>query len=139
MHPELSGRSLVPLALCLAFLMAACGGGEMSLTEYVESIDAIQQKGIEQYEALVTSPEGLVLIVGQGAHLGFEGQGAQLSDFTPYDLHVAMEQVADIQDEALAAAHAIEPPKQIADLHALWFRELPIAEVAARAATAADW
>ncbi len=31
------------------------------------------------------------------------------------------------------------PPEQIADLHALYFRELPISELAARAGTAADW
>ena len=139
MRPKHTGRSIGAMALCLASLLAACGGGEMSLTEYVESIDALQQRGIERYEALVMSPEGQVLLVGQGPHLGFDGQGAQLSDFTPHDLHVAMEKVADIQDEALEAAHAIEPPKQIADLHVLWFRELPIAELAARAGTAADW
>jgi hypothetical protein len=54
-------------------------------------------------------------------------------------LHVALEQVAEIQAEALEAAAAIDPPQQIADLHALFFRELPIAELAARAGTAADW
>jgi hypothetical protein len=47
--------------------------------------------------------------------------------------------VAEIQAEALEAAAAIDPPDQIADLHALYFRELPIAELAARAGTAADW
>ncbi len=111
----------------------------MSLTEYVESVDAIFARGVGQYEALVSAPEGLVLIVGQGSHLGFEDQGAQLTDFTPQDLHVALEQVAKIQSEALAAAAAMNPPEQIADLHILFFRELPIAELAVRAGTAPDW
>jgi hypothetical protein len=111
----------------------------MSLTEYVEEINAIFDRGIERYEALVTSPEGLVLIAGQGSHLGFGDEGAQLTDFTPQDLHVALEQVAEIQAEAVAAAAGINPPEQIAELHELYFRELPIAELAVRAGTAADW
>ena len=124
--------------LCaVAMLMAACGGGEMSLTEYVERIDAIFARGIQRYEVLVASPEGLVLIVGQGPHFGFDDQGASLSDFTPEDLHVALEQLAEIQAEALEAAATIDPPEEIAELHALYFRELPIAALAARAGTAA--
>jgi len=111
----------------------------MSLTEYVERIDAIFDRGIQQYEALASSPEGLVLIVGQGSHLGLADPRARLTDFTPQDLHVALEQVAAIQAEALEAAAAIDPPEQVAEFHVLFFRELPIAELAARAGTAADW
>jgi hypothetical protein len=111
----------------------------MSLTEYVERVDAIFERGIQEYETVIASPQGLVLIVGQGQHLGFADQGAQLTDFTPQDLYVALERVAEIQAEALKAAAAIDPPEQIADLHALFFRELPIADLAARASIAADW
>jgi hypothetical protein len=128
------------IAICVAITVAACGGGgEMSLTEYVESVDAIFARGIEQYEAVVSTPQGLVLIVGQGSHLGLDDHGTQLTDFTPQDLHVALEQVARVQADALQAAAAINPPEQVADLHALFFRELPIAELAVRAGTAADW
>jgi len=129
----------VPLALCVSLPLVSCGGGEMTMSEYVEGVDAIFDRGIERYEAVVASPQGQVLIVGQGEHLGFTDQGAPLTDFTPWDLHVALEQVAEIQAEALEAAAAIDPPDQIADLHALFFRELPIAELAARAGAAADW
>jgi hypothetical protein len=127
--------------MCLAVIVVAggCGGGEMTVTEYVERVDAIFSRGIQQYEVVVASPQGLVLIVGQGPYLGFADQGTQLTDFTPQDLQVALERVAEIQAEALEAAAAIEPPEQIADLHALFFRELPIAELAARAGIAADW
>ena len=111
----------------------------MSLTEYVQEINAIFDQGIAQYEPLATSPEGLVLIVGQGSHLGIADEGVRLTDFTPQDLHVALERVAEIQAEALEAAAAINPPTQIAELHELYFRELPIAELATRAGTAADW
>ncbi|MCP5031590.1 MAG: hypothetical protein GY939_07270 [Actinomycetia bacterium] len=125
--------------LAVIVVAGGCGGGEMTLTEYVERIDAIFDRGSQQYEVVVESPEGLVLIAGQGSHFGFDDQGAQLTDFTPQDLHVALERVAEIQAEALEAAAAIDPPEQIADLHALYFRELPIAELAARAGIAADW
>lgn len=131
----------VLLGICLAVIVVAsgCGGGEITLNEYVERIDAIFTRGQQQYEEVVESPQGMVLIVGQGSHLGLDDQDAQLTDFTPHDLHVALERVAKIQAEALEAAAAIEPPEQIADLHALYFRELPIAELAARAGIAADW
>lgn len=131
----------VLLGICMAVIVAAsgCGGGEMSLNEYVERIDAIFARGQQQYQEVVESPQGMVLIVGQGSHLGLDDQDAQLTDFTPQDLHVALERVAEIQAEALEAAAAIEPPEQIAELHALYFRELPIAELAARAGIAADW
>lgn len=126
---------------CLILLAAACGGGggEMSLAEYVQRVDAIFERGIERYETVVASPQGMVLVVGQGSHLGFDDEGVQLTDFTVQDLHTALLQVAEIQAEALDTAAAIEAPKQIADLHTLFFRELPIAELAARAGTAGDW
>ena len=135
----MAARSFASMLCAVVTLTTACSGGEMSLTEYVEQIDAIFDRGIQRYEALVTSPEGTVLIVGQGSHFGFDAQGASLSDFTPGDLQLALEQVADIQAEALEAAATIDPPEQIAELHALYFRALPIAELAARAGTAADW
>jgi len=125
--------------LVAALVLSACGGGEMSMEEYVESVDAIFQSAIGQYEDIIESPGGLVLVVGQGDHLGLDDQGLQLSDFTPQDLHVALEKVAEIQAEAMEAAAAIDPPRQIAEIHALYFRELPLAELAARAGTASDW
>jgi hypothetical protein len=124
---------------CLVLVVAACGGGEMSLQEYVETVDAIFDRGLRRYEEVVAGPQGLVLVVGQGPHLGIGDQGAQLTDFTPQDLQVVLEQVAAIQAEALEAAAAIDPPEQIADLHVLYFRELPIAELAVRAGVATDW
>lgn len=132
-------RPLVGALLGGALLLAGCGGSGLSMAEYIDEVDGIFDQGITRYEALVSSPEGRVLIVGQGAHLGFDVGGQQLADFTPQDLHVALGELAEIQDEALATAATIEPPEEIAELHALYFRALPIAELAARAGTAGDW
>lgn len=111
----------------------------MTMTEYVDEIDAIFDRAVARYQVLAASPEGEVLVAGQGDHIGFTNEGMQLSDFTPQDLHIAFEELTEIQREAVTAANAIDPPDQIEELHALYFRELPIAEVAARAATAEDW
>lgn len=128
----------IPVLIIITGLLTACGG-ELTMAEYVDEMDAIFDRGLERYEAVIASPEGMVLIVGQGDHLGFDDGGLQLSDFTPRDLHVALEQVAAIQDEALERAAGIDPPSQLEELHALYFRELPIAELAERAGTASDW
>ena len=130
---------IVPVVIVVAGMLSSCGGNEMTMTEYVEAVDAVFDRGLERYEMVVASPEGMVLIVGQGDHLGFGTGGLQLTDFTPQDLHVALEQVAAIQSEALEAAGEIDPPDQIEDLHELYFRELPISELSARAAIATDW
>ncbi len=118
----------------------ACGGSsEMTLTEYVEGVDAIFARGGEQYAALASTQEGRVLVVGQGSHMGIGDQEAQLTDFTPQDLQVALEHLDQIQSDALEAAADMNPPDEIADIHALFFRELPIAGLAVRAGTASDW
>jgi hypothetical protein len=122
-------KRLVPAALCVPLLLWACGGGELSLTDYVDRVDGIMQQGLRRYEALIASPQGEVLVA----------EGDELADFTPQDLQVALEQLSEIQAEALEAAFAIDPPEDIADLHALFFRRLPISELAGRAGTAADW
>ena len=136
---EVVRRVLVGICMAVAAVATGCGDDELTLNEYIESVDGIFTRGQVQYLEVVDSPQGMVLIVGQGSHLGLDDQDEQLTDFTPHDLHVALERVAEIQAEALAAAAAIDPPEQIADLHALYFRELPIAELAARAGTAEDW
>jgi hypothetical protein len=115
-------------------MVAACGGGEMSLTEYVDRLNAIVDRASQQYYALVASPRGAVLVA----------EGAHLNDFTPQDLQAALEQVNEIEAEVMEATAAIEPPEQVADLHSLWFdsdgNSTSIGEaLVARAGTAANW
>ena len=100
----------VPLAFCVMLLLGGCGGGEMSLTEYVDRLNAIMTGAIQQGEALFASPQGAVL-----------AEGAQLSDFTPGDLQAALERVGEIEVVLREATTAIEPPEEIADLHNLLF------------------
>ena len=105
------GLRRVWAAGCLALLVAACGGGEMSLTDYVASINATVDRASQQYSDLVTSPQGEVLVA----------ERAQLTDFTPQDLQVALGRVREIEAEVEEAVDAIEPPEQVADLHNLLF------------------
>ena len=127
-------KRFVPLVLCVTLLVSGCGGGEMSLPEYVEQLNAILNRAHQQYEVLVASPQGAVLVA----------EAAQLTDFTPQDLQAAFERVSEIAVEVGEATDAIEPPEQIADLHNLWFDfqgEFASAHeaLAARAGTAGDW
>ena len=128
-------RRFVPLALGVSLLLWGCGGGEMSLTEYVEQLNAIVDGARQQYEVLVAGPQGAVLVAEE----------AQLTDFTPPDLQAAFERVKEIEVEVQEATDAIEPPQQIADLHNFWFDfdDDPLISaqdaLAARAGTAAAW
>ena len=128
-------RRLAPLALSVTLLLFGCGGGEMSLPEYVVDVNAIVDRARQQYEALVASPQGAVLVA----------EGAQLALFTPHDLQAAFEGVKEIEIEVRDATDAIEPPEQIADLHDLFFdfddESFTSAQdaLATRAGTAADW
>lgn len=117
------------LGLVFAVAVSGCGGGEMSLTEYVDRIDGIFVQALGRYQVLLAGPGGQVLVA----------EGEQLLDYTPRDLQAALEELGEIQAEALEAASEIDPPTEIERLHELFFRRLPIEEVAARAGTAADW
>jgi hypothetical protein len=113
---------IVPLTLCLALLLYGCGGGEMSLTEYTERINAIEVRASQQGEELAAEAE-------------------QISDFTPQDLQAVLEQAKEIRVGVEEATDDIEPPEQIADIHHLvfdWHTEfIPIEEaLATRAGTA---
>lgn len=97
--------------LCLALIAAACGGGEMSLTDYVVHVNTAVDKAAQQYFDLVASPRGEVLVT----------EAEQLANFTPQDLQVALEHVREIEAEVEHAINDIEPPEEIADLHDLLF------------------
>jgi hypothetical protein len=119
----------------LALVLAACGGSsELELTEYVERLNAIVDQARQDYEVLVASPRGGVLVA----------EGIELTAFTPQDLPFALEQVREIEAAVDEATSAIDPPEQVADLRQLFFDfdgGFISAQdgLAARASTAADW
>jgi len=128
-------KRLIPLVLGVTLLVGGCGGGEMSLTEYVEGLNAVVDQARQQYEVLVATPSGAVLVA----------EGAQINDFTPQDLQAALERMGEIGVGVQVAVAAIEPPEQVADLHDFWFdfddESFTSAQeaLAARAGTAANW
>jgi len=124
-------KRFVPLALSVALLLTACGGSEMTLTEYVDRLNAIIAEAIPQGEALFASPEGAVM-----------AEGAQLSDFTPQDLQTSLEQVGEIEVQIREAAEDIDPPVAVAEFHKLYFDTRfasARAALAVRAGTADSW
>jgi hypothetical protein len=124
----------VCVAVLLALIVIACSGGELSVTEYVASLNAVVDTAREEYESLVTRPEGAVLIAN----------GEQLAEYTPQDLQVALGAVRDIEVGVEEGVGEIKPPEEVADMHNFWFRFdsnfVPAQEaLEVRAGTAADW
>jgi hypothetical protein len=125
-------KRFAPLVVCATLLLYGCGDGEMSLTEYVDRLNAIMSQANQQGEALVASPQGKVLFA----------EGEELTNFSPQDLQAVLERVGEIEVEVRQATDAIEPPGQVADLHNLLFdtRFASAREaLATRAGSAADW
>jgi len=96
-------KRIVVVVVCMASLLAGCGGGEMSLTEYVEQINTFAEAA------------------GQTAEELFTGQD-EVEDFSPQNLAADLERgLAEIRIPLQEGVDAIDPPEQIADLHRfLW-------------------
>jgi len=123
------------IALGVALVLAGCGGGsELSLTEYVDQLNVIVGQASQEYEELVSSPEGGVLIADR----------SELASYTPQDLQAAFGRVREIESRVEEATAAIDPPEPVAALHHLFFdfdSEFILAQeaLAVRAGTASDW
>lgn len=89
-------------ALVLVLLLCGCGGGELSLTEYTERVNAIEARASEQGEELAAAAE-------------------EVEDFTPQDLQEMLEEARTIRVEVDEAVRDIDPPEQVADVHELIF------------------
>lgn len=114
-------RSLAGLGVGL--LLSACGGGALTLTEYVDRLNAINDRTVPQAEALVSQLERAT---------------------TPAEAGAAMERMRALRIESVEATEALAPPESIADLHQLtlsWEKQLlPIEEsFAARAGAVSGW
>jgi hypothetical protein len=111
----------VMVGLGVGMLLSGCGGGGLSLTEYVDRLNAVNDRLNSQAEVLISDLE---------------------RSTTPREVSATMERMAALRIESVQAAEAIDPPEQIADLHDLFLswekRLLPIEEAfAARAGTVA--
>jgi len=118
-------KRFVPLALCVTVLVCGCGGGEMTLTEYVDGLNAISEWAIPRGEAVAA-------------------EYGQLAEPALDDLKTMLEGSAALFAETNEAAEALRPPEQVADLHRLIFdwqaTMIPAAEALAnRAASSTDW
>lgn len=109
--------------LGIGLLLSGCGGGGLSLTEYVDHLNAANDRLNPQAEILISELE---------------------RSTTPREVSVTMERMASLRIESVQAAEELVPPEQIADLHELFLswekRLLPIEKaLAERAGTVAGW
>lgn len=107
----------------VGLVLIGCGGGGLSLSEYVDRVNAIGDRTNPQVEALVGELE---------------------QSRTPEDVKTTMDGMVALRVESVAATEALEPPEQIADLHDLfvgWEARLLLVEeaLAARAGAVTGW
>ena len=104
-------------------LLSNCGGDGLSLTEYVDRLNAINDRTVPQAEVLISELE---------------------RSTTPVEVSATMERMAGLRIESVEATEELDPPAQVADLHELFLnwekRLIPIEEeFAALAGIAAGW
>jgi hypothetical protein len=94
-------RRSVPVLLGIVLLLGGCGGGEMSMTEYGERIDALAAEAGQRAEELFAD-------------------APPITDVTPRMLQAGLERgLLEIRIPLQEAVDGIDPPAQIADLHDL--------------------
>ncbi len=116
-------RAWVGIGVIVIVVASACGGGDMSLSEYVDEMNAIGARIAQQSEVVVAEAEQIA---------------------TPSDVNAMMERVQPLRIEVLEAFEGLDPPEQVADLHRLlsdWMAKIMLAEeaLATRASTVGSW
>ncbi|MDJ0961937.1 MAG: hypothetical protein QNJ88_14885 [Acidimicrobiia bacterium] len=113
-------RWLIGLALVLVLIGSACGDDELTLTEYVEQVNAA---------ATVASARGAELV----------RDAAEIEDFSPKDVAMTHERaLEEIRIPLQDAIDDIDPPEQVADLHSeLWTWHARLIEIEQSLATVA--
>ncbi|MGI9648544.1 MAG: hypothetical protein ACR2OI_08500 [Acidimicrobiia bacterium] len=95
---QIEKRTLVA-ALCVAALLAGCGSGELSLTEYVDQVNAVVEVAVEKGNKLTIS-------------------GADVPDFSPQIMAAGITRgLEEIRIPLQEAVDDIAPPDEVADLH----------------------
>lgn len=127
----MKANSVRPLfvMLCLGLMIGSCSSSEMSLTEYVDQINAVSDRASRRAEDLIAS-------------------GQPADDLTPQNVQATLVAAREIRIEIKESTDGIEPPVQIAELHNLifdWHTEfISVEETLAQrlgqaADTASDW
>ena len=94
-------KLLIRLAVSLGLLMGACGGDDITLTEYVEQVNVAAE---------AASQKGAELLA----------DAARMTDPTPAQLQAGLERaLREIRIPLQDAIDDIAPPDQLADLHDL--------------------
>lgn len=118
------------VALCLVPFLDGCSGGAVSLTEYVDQINAAAEPASQRGAELIAEAEAV-------------------TDFTPQVLQAGLDRgLQEIRIPLQEAVEDIDPPDQISELHDLMWQwhadfitvEAQLADRAGEAAdTAAGW
>jgi hypothetical protein len=116
-------RAWVGISVIAIVAVSGCGGGDMSLSEYVDEMNTIGARIAQQSEVVLAEAEQIA---------------------TPSDVSAMMERVQPLRIEVLEAFEGVDPPEQVADLHRLlsdWMAKIMLAEeaLATRALTVASW
>jgi hypothetical protein len=118
------GRNYV-VAVVVGLVLAACGG-TMSLTEYAEALEAAAADASSRFDSVIATLNS--------------------ADSTLQDVQLAVKEAAVIGSDLLADLEALDPPGELAELHALLLEldrevvaaQLVWAESADRAQSVAD-
>ena len=123
----MSGRSF-PLRhavawFALGLLLSSCGSETLSLTEYVDRLNGINDRTLPEAAVLISELEGST---------------------TPKEVEAAVRQMAALRAESVDATEMLEPPATLEELHWLflgWEKRLIPIEVAlaAKAGAVAGW
>ncbi|MCP3997977.1 MAG: hypothetical protein GY722_23400 [bacterium] len=126
-------RSWTGIWLAVIVIAGGCGGGEMSMADYVDSVNEIATTASRQYQEFAASPQGRVLVAERD----------QLGEFTPQDLQAGLDRIGRIEHGILETAADINPPERVSEFHSFYFALSPYTAareaLSARAATAASW
>ena len=118
-------KLLIRLTVCLGLLMGACGGDDITLTEYVEQVNVAAEAAGQKGAQLLAD-------------------AAQTTDPTPAQLQAGLERgLREIRLPLQDAVDDISPPDQLTDLHDVmwdWHAAFITIEqaLAARVGTAED-
>lgn len=125
-------QRLITFALGASLLLWGCGSNELSMTEYIESVQTlVNDAGADAFE-LYGTPQGAVLVA----------EGAALESFTPQDLQWGLEQIGGLESAFLDAANDLVPPESLAEFHEQFFDDsftVVRVALAERAGSATSW